>query len=71
MVVRSLKDRMKNRFNVSVAETAHQEMWGRAQLTVALIASDRGAADSLLDGVDRLVERETRAVILDARREWR
>lgn len=70
MVIRSLKDRIRNRFNVSVAETGHQDVWGRAELTVALVASDRGAADSLLDGVDRLMEGESRAVIVDTQREW-
>lgn len=70
MVIRSLKDRIRNRFNVSVAETGHQDLWGRAELTVALVASDRGAADSLLDGVDRVMEGESRAMIVDTRREW-
>jgi len=70
MVVRSLKERIRNRFNVSVAETGHQDRWGRAELTVALVASDRGAADSILDGLDRLVEAETRSMIVNTRREW-
>jgi uncharacterized protein len=70
MVIRSLKDRIRRSFNVSVAETGHQDTWGRAEFTVALVASDRGAADSLLDGVDRLMEGESRAVIVDTRREW-
>lgn len=71
MVVRSLKERLRNRFNVSVAETGHQDLWGRARISVALVASDRGAADSILDRVDRLVEGETRALILSTHREWR
>lgn len=70
MVVRSLKDRLKSRFNLSVAETGHQDAWGRARISVALVASDRGAADGILDRADRLVASETRAVILDVRREW-
>jgi len=70
MVVRSLKDRIRNRFNVSVAETGHQDSWGRVELTVALVASDRGAADSVLDGLDRLVEAESRAMIVKTHRDW-
>jgi uncharacterized protein len=71
MVIRSLKDRLSNRFNVSVAETGHQDLWGRSRISVALIASDRAAADGILDRVDRLVEGESRALILETRREWR
>lgn len=39
-VVKSLKDRLRARFNVSVAETDHQDLWQRAELGVALVASD-------------------------------
>ena len=33
-VLKSLKDRLHNRFNVSAAETAHHDLWQRAELTV-------------------------------------
>ncbi len=71
MVIRSLKERLRNRFNLSVAETGHQDLWARARISVALVASDRGAADSILDRADRLVEAEARALILEVRRELR
>jgi len=69
MVVRSLKDRLRKHFNVSVAETAYQELWGRTRLTVALVASDASNVDSMLDRMDRLVEGEARAVIVGVERE--
>ena len=40
-IVKSLKDRMHNRFNVSVAETGHQDLWQRAELTAAVVSTDR------------------------------
>lgn len=63
MVVRSLRDRVRHRFNVSVAETDHQDVWTRAEMTVAVVAGDRRFADSVLDKVDRFVEEDGRAVI--------
>lgn len=71
MVLRSLKDRLRKRFNVSVAETAHQDVWTRSELTVALVAGDRGMADSVLSKVDRLVEDDGRALILRVRQDFR
>ena len=68
-VVKSLKDRLRSRFNVSVAETGYQETWTRTQLSVALVATDGRLAESLLLKVDRLIERETRAVILSSKRD--
>ncbi len=63
-VVKSLKDRIRGRFNVSVAETAYQEVWTRAQLSVALVTTDGALADSVLSKLDRFIEDEHRVVIL-------
>lgn len=69
MVVRSLKDRIGGKFNVSVAETAHQDLWQRAEISVAVVGTDTAFVDSVLSKVDRLVESEARVMITDTRRE--
>ena len=69
MVVRSLKDRIRHRFKISVAETALQDQLTRAQIAVALVATDPGHAGEVLDSVDRMVSREARALVLERRRE--
>ena len=68
-VVRSLKDRLRSKFNVSVAETGLQDVLDRAVLTVALVASDGRLAESMLDKADRLVEEHGGAIITGVRRE--
>ena len=40
MVVRRVKDRLRSKFNVAVAETNHQDLWQRAEISVATIGSD-------------------------------
>src|SRR2546426_10316009 len=54
-VLKSLKDRLHNRFNVSAAETAHHDLWQRAELTVCVVSNERGHAESVLREADRLV----------------
>jgi uncharacterized protein YlxP (DUF503 family) len=39
-VLRSLKDRLRAHYNVSVAELAHQDTWQRSVVGVVTIASD-------------------------------
>ncbi len=68
-VVRSLRDRLSSRFNVSVAETGLQDVHARAELTVALVASDGRMAESVLDKTDRLVESHGGALIVRVDRE--
>ena len=70
-VVKSLKERLQHRFRVSVAEPRHQEVWTRAELTAAVVATDRGQADSILDKLDRFVEGDGRAVIVGVDRSFR
>jgi len=71
MVVKSLKERLQSRFKVSVAETRFQEIWTRAELTAAVVASDAGHADSLLDKLDRFLDADGRALILRVERSFR
>ncbi len=68
-VVKSLKDRLHQRFNVSVAETAHQDLWQRAELVACVVAGERRHAESVLESADRLVASEYRARVIDSRRE--
>ena len=64
-VLKSLKDRLHHRFNVSAAETAHHDLWQRAELTVCVVLTDRGHADSVLREADRLVAGADGARIVD------
>ena len=69
-VVKSLKDRLHDRFNVSVAETAHHDVWQRTELTAAVVATDRRHADSVLEHADAFVRSDPRARIIDSYRSF-
>ena len=69
-VVRSLKDRLRNRFNLSVAETDQQDVLTRAEISVALVATDRRFAETVLDKANHLVEESRGALVLDTRRDF-
>jgi uncharacterized protein YlxP (DUF503 family) len=55
-VIKSMKDRMHNEFNVSVAETAHHDSWQTAELTACVVAVERVHAEKVLRQLDRFVE---------------
>ncbi|HUF76852.1 MAG TPA: DUF503 domain-containing protein [Longimicrobiales bacterium] len=65
-VLKSLKDRMHNQFNVSAAETAHQNAHQRAELAACVVSADRSHANSVLDVLDRFLEMEARVRIVDS-----
>jgi uncharacterized protein YlxP (DUF503 family) len=64
-VLRSLKDRLRGRHNVSVAETQYQDLWQRAELCAAIVSSDRRLAQQVLSRLDELVASEPRVRIID------
>lgn len=68
-MIRSLRDRLRSKFNVSVAETGLQDMTARAELSIALVSSDGRMAESILDKVDRFVEMYGGASIVRVTRE--
>ena len=69
-VVKSLKDRLHQRFNVSVAETAHHDLWQRAELTACVAAVDQRHADAVLQQADRFVNSDPRARVIHAERSF-
>jgi uncharacterized protein YlxP (DUF503 family) len=68
-VIRSLKDRLRHGFNVSVAETAYQDVHERAELTIAFVTSDGRLAESILDKTDHFVAGHGGAIVASVRRE--
>lgn len=54
--LRGLKDKIRRKFNVSVAETDNLDKWQRQTLAVACINSDRRFLNSVLSKIVDLVE---------------
>ena len=50
-VLKSLKDKTRNKFNVSVAELAGQDKWQVATLGFAMINNDQRHIDSCLQNI--------------------
>lgn len=64
-VLRSLKDRLRSGFNVSVAEVGSQDLWQRSEVAVALVATDRDHADRQLQTILGKVESWRLAEVID------
>jgi uncharacterized protein YlxP (DUF503 family) len=49
--LRSLETRLRNRFNVALAEVEHQDLWQRARLAVVSVNTDHVHLESTLQSV--------------------
>lgn len=57
-VVRRVKDRIRNRFNISMTETEGQNTWQRCELGFAMVGNERASIERDLNRVLELIERE-------------
>ncbi|MEE8606576.1 MAG: DUF503 domain-containing protein [Nitrospiraceae bacterium] len=54
-VIRSLKQRLRDKFNVSVAEVGEQDLWQKALLGIACVANESAYVNQVLDQAVNLV----------------
>jgi len=64
-VLKSIVEKVKNRFNVSIAEVGDNELWQRAELGVSAVGNDRAFINSVLDKVMNFIENLHLAEIVD------
>jgi len=70
-VVKPLTSALRRSLNVSVAETAHQDLWQRAEIACAAVGSARAVVDETLRSADRLIEETDGLRIVDTATEYR
>jgi len=64
-VLASLKDRLRSRFEVAVAEVDHQDRWQRSRLGIVTVSSSARRAEEVLVGAVRYVEEDLRVQVVE------
>lgn len=64
-VIKSLVARIRQKFNVSVSEIEEQDVWQKAVLGVAVVATDRDFAGRVLNKAVGLIEDEQCVHLID------
>ena len=65
-VLRSIKDRVRNKFNVSIAEIDANDLWQRCVLGVACVANERTIVNKMLDGVSNTILNTPSVELIDS-----
>lgn len=68
--VKGLKDRLRTRFNVSVAEIDYQDSWQRGLVAVAVVSGDQKHAEQVLQSVERDAASLLGPLLVAATIEW-
>lgn len=70
-VLRRIKDRVRNKFNVSIAEIDDFDLWQRSTLGVAVVSKDGRFASQVISKVIDLIESDGNAHVLDIQTDLR
>ncbi|MFN7922030.1 MAG: DUF503 domain-containing protein [Bryobacteraceae bacterium] len=69
-VVKSLKERLAHRHNISIAETDYMDAWQSAQITAVTVSASRQFAEQVLQAVERDAASEVGGMLIDSAIEW-
>ena len=69
-VVKGLKDRLRSRFNVAVAEIDYQDSWQRSVISAVTVSGDHVRADSVLQSVEREAANILGGMLVSSAVEW-
>lgn len=65
-VVKALTSAIRQKFNVSVAEVEHHDLWQRTTLGVSVVSTDGYHAKRVLHEVEKLVDRWAEVDLIQA-----
>jgi uncharacterized protein YlxP (DUF503 family) len=69
-VVKGLKDRLRHKFNVAVAEIDFQDLWQRGLVAAVTVSSDHGRAETHLQFVEQEAASILGPILVSATVEW-
>ena len=68
--VKSLKDRLRSKFNVSVAEIDYHDLWQRGLVAVAAVSGEQSRAEQVLQNVERDAAQLLGPLLVGVTTEW-
>jgi len=68
--LQSVKQQIRSKFNVSIAEVGSQDRWQRIDLAVAMVAVDAAHIDRVFTEVMKVIDRQADMDILEEAREF-
>ena len=57
-IIKSMTERLKNKFNIAVAETGDLDSWNRSQLGIVCISNEASHSDRMLASAINFIENQ-------------
>ncbi|HHZ01751.1 MAG TPA: DUF503 domain-containing protein [Tissierellia bacterium] len=68
-VIKSIIERIKSKYNVSVAEVGFNELWNRSLIGLAVVSNNKNLCESAINKIISFIENDERVEIINCYRE--
>jgi hypothetical protein len=68
-VIKSMIERIKSKFNASVAEVGYNELWNRSIIGVSVVSNNRNLCEASISKIISFVDNDERVEILNCYKE--
>ncbi|MFH2056989.1 MAG: DUF503 domain-containing protein [bacterium] len=69
-IIKGIKERLRQKFNISIAEVGDNDLWQSALLGVAAVGNDRRFLESVLTQVDNYILSRPEVIVGETEWEW-
>jgi len=69
MVIKSMKDRLRKQFNISIAEIDENDKWQRSTLGISSASNDKQFLEMMFNKIIDYIENEKSVIVLDVNME--
>lgn len=69
-VVSRFKDRIRNQYNVSIAEVAYLDDWQRAGVAITMVGNQRAQLEKQASSLELFAQEIVDAEVMDFSRQW-
>lgn len=54
-ILSSMKEKLKNKFNISVIESDYQDLWQKIQIAIAMVANSKAIVEKAFDQIENFI----------------
>lgn len=54
-IVSSMKEKLKNKFNISLIESDYQDLWQKIQIAIAMVANSKTIVEKVFDQIENFI----------------
>lgn len=69
-IISSIKEKLKNKYNISIIESDYQDLWQKMQLAIAMVSNSKVMVDKAFDQIEDFITLNYPLQILAIQKEY-